>query len=119
MGKLNVGKVIAGGLLAGLVLNTFDFVDFLQFSVPSAADIIRDFLLGVVLVWWYAAIRPRFNAGPKTALIAGTGVWLTIEIAFLSVGLGLSSMASFARNSIVPLITVNIASVAGAWVYRE
>ncbi|HSE60477.1 MAG TPA: hypothetical protein VLA99_17380 [Nitrospiraceae bacterium] len=27
-------------------------------------------------LWLYAAIRPRFGAGPKTALYAGLGVWV-------------------------------------------
>ena len=33
------------------------------------------FLLGIVTVWLYAAIRPRFGAGAKTAVIAGLFVW--------------------------------------------
>src|SRR5205807_7274826 len=33
------------------------------------------FLVGFFAVWLYAAIRPRYGAGPKTALCAGAAVW--------------------------------------------
>ena len=33
------------------------------------------FLVGIFAVWLYAAIRPRYGAGPKTALCAGAAVW--------------------------------------------
>lgn len=31
---------------------------------------------GIVAVWLYAVIRPRYGPGPKTALLAGFTVWL-------------------------------------------
>ena len=33
------------------------------------------FLIGLFAGWLYAAIRPRYGAGPKTALCAGLFVW--------------------------------------------
>src|ERR1051326_6694782 len=39
-------------------------------------------LFGFALIWLYAAIRPRFGAGPTAAARAGIGVW------FLVIGLG-------------------------------
>ena len=44
----------------------------LCFSVLVAGS----FALGVLAVWTYAAIRPRFGAGPKTAVCAGFAVWV-------------------------------------------
>ena len=32
--------------------------------------VIVDFILGILTVWVYAAIRPRFGPGPRTALTA-------------------------------------------------
>ena len=37
--------------------------------------VVFGFGLGVMLVWVYAAIRPRFGAGVKTAICASTLVW--------------------------------------------
>ena len=33
------------------------------------------FLVGILAIWLYAAIRPRYGAGSKTALYAGAAVW--------------------------------------------
>src|SRR5688572_17716239 len=94
MGKINWGRVVLGGLLAGLVLNV---IDYLVYGVWLAADlnaamqalgksamtmstivwfIVFDFLFGIFLVWFYAAIRPRFGPGPRTAALAGVAIWV-------------------------------------------
>src|ERR671919_2983805 len=98
MGKINLQRVVLGGLLAGLVLNV---VDFLLYGVILADDInaamqalgkpamagssiavfvVLDFLYGIALVWGYAAIRPRFGAGPRTAVYAGLYMWVLIAL---------------------------------------
>src|SRR6267378_3620510 len=84
MTGINTGKVVAAGLLAGLVANAFDFVtntyilaadwqalatahnmDPAAMTSPAVAGtwIAVDFLFGLLLVWTYAAIRPRLGAG--------------------------------------------------------
>src|SRR5262245_36381973 len=89
MGKINVGRVVLGGLLAGLVFNVFEglvtplllgdlmtqSLAALGKSMPESAAMMAyyvglGFLWGIFGVWIYAAIRPRFGPGPKTALIA-------------------------------------------------
>ena len=86
MSGINIGKVVAGGLLAGLVLNVIDFViggflmadDFAANTVRLGLDpatqttpavaitwIAMDFVMGLVLVFTYAAIRPRFGPGAE------------------------------------------------------
>jgi hypothetical protein len=94
MGKINVGRVIAGGLVAGLIINIVESV--MNFTV--LADLMRDlnakmgvgepgggaiagyillgFVLGFLVAWTYAAVRPRLGAGPATAAKAGLVVWL-------------------------------------------
>ena len=51
------------------------------------------FLCGIAAVWLYAAIRPRFGAGLKTALIAGIAVWFFYRFlgAVAEMNMGLSS----------------------------
>src|SRR2546429_9951144 len=90
MGKINWGRVIVGGLLAGVVLNAFDYVYYgvvmksdmaaaMQAlgKQPQAIDppvpwfIFLDFIYGIGLLWVDAAIRPRFGAAPKTGGVAG------------------------------------------------
>src|SRR5213592_1582132 len=81
VGKINWGRVILGGLLAGLVLNVVDFVYYgmvmkqdmaaamQALGKPPIPDsmiwvfVVWDFVMGIGLVWLYAAIRPRFGPG--------------------------------------------------------
>ena len=89
MGKINMGRVVLGGLLAGLILNIGEYLinevilgkqysdalAALNRSFPMSAGsavfyILLFFALGVFTVWIYAAIRPRYGAGPMTAICA-------------------------------------------------
>ncbi len=79
------------------------------------------FAAGIIAVWLYAAMRPRFGAGPRTAITADTAVWLlayavaNAMMAFLHVfPLGLLVLVTA-----VGLLEVLIAATAGAYIYRE
>ena len=79
------------------------------------------FGLGFMLVWTYAAIRPRFGAGIKTAVCASTLVW---GLAYLYPNLFMIIINLFPRDMMVMatvwgLIEIIIAGIAGAWVYTE
>ena len=81
MGRINLGRVVLGGLLAGVVINLGETVLNLVVVAQEMEDslrarnlppvgggaiagfVITAFLLGIVTVWLYAAIRPRFGAG--------------------------------------------------------
>ncbi len=138
MGKINVGRVILGGLLAGLVINVVEYVlnvyvlaergnaalEKLGLSPPGPQQItwfvVTGFLIGIVLVFAYAAIRPRFGASAKTALIAGAIVWLVslfYGVGNLIVGIMPSDLALI--GFIVSLVELEIAAIAGAWLYKE
>ena len=89
---INMGRVLLGGLLAGLVINIGEYVlnDLLLVEEWAAVSealslpphegstilwfIIWGFVIGITMVWLYAAIRPRCGAGVKTAICAGLGV---------------------------------------------
>lgn len=48
--------------------------------------VINGFLQGIATVWIYAAIRPRFGPGPKTAAIAAFVVWALASFNAYDVG---------------------------------
>ncbi|WP_411891678.1 hypothetical protein [Yoonia sp. SDW83-1] len=76
---------------------------------------------GIVLVWLYAAMRPRFGAGPKTAIIAGLTLWF-IAWALLGVALTLTGAVApqlAGISAIWGVFELPIAALAGAWFYRE
>jgi hypothetical protein len=139
MGKINYGRVILGGLIAGLVLNIGEIVlnalilakdwdDALKaLNRPPMSGsspfvfIVLIFALGIVLTWLYAAIRPRFIAGPRTAICAGLVVW---TLAYAWPSLSAIPMDVFpARLLLISMIwgllEVPIAALAGCWFYRE
>ncbi len=95
MSTINMRRVIGGGLLAGLVINVVEFlVNGLWLAADWAAAMsalgksgeygvtqmvvfnLWGFAMGVFAVWLYAAIRPRFGAGPTTAYTAAVAAWV-------------------------------------------
>ena len=42
----------------------------------AAAQVLLFVVMGIGLIWLYAAIRPRYGPGPRTAAIAGFVMWL-------------------------------------------
>lgn len=139
MGKINWGRVIGGGLVAGLVISIGEFVlnepilgEQWAAAVESlglppmggqaiATFVIGAFLLGIAAVWLYAAIRPRFGPGPKTAVCAGLTVWF---FSYLYVSLGMMGMNLFPTNLLVigtlwGLVEIPLATLLGASLYKE
>src|SRR5207253_3004811 len=79
------------------------------------------FLVGIFAVWLYAAIRPRYGAGPRTALCAGSAVW---GLGYLLASVTTFVLHLFPRHLMaiglaVGLVEVLVGTLAGAWFYRE
>jgi len=79
------------------------------------------FLLGIAAVWLYAAIRSRYGAGPATAIRAGLATWaLAVFLANLgNYPLGLFPTRLLVISSIVALVEIVVATLVGAWLYKE
>src|SRR5262245_6886907 len=134
-----MGRVVLGGLLAGLIINISEFIlngvvyanemnaAMAALNKPPVAPsmiawfVLLGFGLGVVTVWLYAAIRPRFGPGVKTAVCASLMIW---GLAYLYPNLfmiitnilpsGLMTVAT-----IWGAVEIVIAGIAGAWLYTE
>lgn len=139
MGKINMQKVLVGGLIAGVFLN---IVDFVQFGVvlkdqmaatmqalgkPAMTNaqmpwfVVLDLVLGVFLVWLYAAVRPRFGAGPATAAKAGLGAWFVAGLlgTLFMWPMGLLPHSFMITTTLVSLVEWPLATVIGAKFYTE
>jgi hypothetical protein len=139
MGKINWARVIMGGLLAGVIINAAEF--FIQGVVlgraweaamkalgrppmGASADVIfvvGGFVAGISAVWLYAAARPRFGPGPKTAACTGFAFWV---IGYALPTLGQWAFKLFPGRLLIigllaGLVEIILASVAGAWLYKE
>lgn len=139
MGRINMGRVLLGGLAAGLVINLGEFVLNTQviatemsaylakigLSDPGGSAIgwfvIFTFALGIVTTWLYAAIRPRFGPGPKTALCAGLTVWFLAALypTLFFLVLGMMPAGALVTGLIWGLVELPLAAVVGAWLYSE
>lgn len=38
------------------------------------------FVMGIVLVWLYSTMRPRFGLGFKTSIISGLAIWFLVWV---------------------------------------
>ncbi len=139
MGKINLGRVLLGGLLAGVVLNLFEFVlhsivleedwqaAFAALGKPEPGSgaivifVVTLFAVGILAIWLYAGLRPRFGPGPGTAICVGLLVW---ALAYLVPALGNIALGIFPTGlmlipTAVGLVEVPLATLAGAWAYKE
>jgi hypothetical protein len=140
MGKINWGRVLLGGIVAGLVFDALEFgANFLSISTrfmeehgrlvhdyqPSggqfAVFLLWGFVIGLVSIWCYAAVRPRLGPGPKTALIVAVMLWvlwaLWMHLAMWAFGFfSLHLMLLYSGKLLVEQI---ITTMLGAWLYKE
>ena len=139
---INTQKVLIGGIAAGVVMNIIDFVVnkfFLGARMVAEADafkpgmsasmmttsvmvsyVIMDLVLGIALVWTYAAIRPRFGPGMKTATYVAVLFWILAGV-FLSGYLhnGMMSMGLWGAFAFFGLVNFLVSSWVGAKLYTE
>jgi hypothetical protein len=139
-GKINLGRVILGGLIAGVIINIVEglmngivlasqwseqMTSLNRSAAGSWKQIIAfnlwGFAAGILVVWLYAAIRPRMGAGPRTAMCAGLFCWAAIDgmgtavpvfLHIYRVDLGLIGVG-------YALVEMLVAAVAGAYFYKE
>ena len=139
---INTKKVLIGGFVAGVVMNAVDWIvngfilgarmkaesdafkpgmaDQMMSGSMMASYIVMDFLLGFALVWTYAAIRPRFGPGIKTASYAAVLFWILAGV-FLSgyLHMGMMSTGLWMAFAFFGLVNFLLSAWAGAKFYTE
>jgi hypothetical protein len=139
MGKVNWGRVLLCGIVAGTVytiLGVFLSYFALQetgFGQANLAgyrrapwNILSNFILnliaGVWTIWLYASIRPRYGPGLKTAVMAGVAAWLLIVVIVVQLA-SVQVIPLPLRALVIPaaafLLVWVVASTVGAWQYKE
>jgi hypothetical protein len=139
---INTSKVLVGGIAAGVVLNVIDWLTYTRVIVDRVTAeaeafkpglgtsmmagnaitiyVIQDFIIGILLVWLYAAIRPRFGPGPKTAVTAAIVMWLIVATIHAGdLPMGMTSTGLFGMEVIIGLVNLLIAAWVGAKLYTE
>jgi hypothetical protein len=141
MGNINWGRMILGGIVAGIILFIVDYIlngvilaqqwqdAMTALGKPAMTEsagtivmaIILNLVLGLAALWIYVGIRPRFGAGVTTAIYAGLAVWVVgylVTNLFLLIA-GLLPASILWTGIIVGVIQVPVATVVGAYLYKE
>jgi len=139
MEKINWRRVVLGGMLAGMVLALLDTIFLAIFRHPGLRTPIQGInpatngmvtalfnmfafiFLGILMIWSYAAIRPCFGPGPKTAVIAGFAVFLVAVSQLLLRVAMYDTVSDLPPGPMLPmlyLLTIVAGTQAGAWVYK-
>lgn len=139
MNRINFGRVLLGGIVAGLLMNLGEFIlngvvlhdqmqtDFKRMNLapPGNSFLVvavgLTFVFGIVAVLVYALMRTHLGPGPKTAIVVALIVWFcaamytgTINMVLLSVPAGTILLVNAWA-----LVEYTIAVLVGAALYKE
>jgi hypothetical protein len=139
---INTQKVVVGGIVAGVVMTVIGFISNMfilgarmkaesDAFKPGLADqmmqgpavitnIVMNLILGLALVWTYAAIRPRFGPGLKTATYVAVLFWILAGIFYSGyMHIGMMSAGLWWSFAFVGLVNFLLSAWAGAKFYTE
>src|SRR5712672_1411080 len=139
---INTQKVLIGGIAAGVVMNVVDFVsnkfilgarmmaesEAFKSGMTAAMSttsvmvsyVVMDLVLGILLVWTYAAIRPRFGPGMKTATYAAILFWILAGIFYSGyLHMGMMSTGLWMQFALFGLVNFLVSAWLGAKLYTE
>lgn len=132
-------RAVLGGLAAGLLYDVLELtvsrfivggqydaeLQAIRHTQPSAAGYVFfiswGFVIGLVGVCLYAAVRPRFGPGPRTAARVAFALWLVADLmpqmgqAFM----GIFTFPLMIKFTLQQLLFMMASVIFGAWLYRE
>jgi hypothetical protein len=138
--RINLPKLIVGGLVAGIVLNGIDYVvnnfvlaeawqhvaqghNFDASAMSGTAALITfiivDLLLGLLIAWTYAAIRPRLGPGASTSIIAGFAVWSAVTLIQVTYTGWFLSWDMLFKAAGLSLVAMVAAALCAGFLYSE
>jgi len=138
MSQINGKRVVLGGIVAAVIVNVGEGLlglllkrDYeaairalgirMEPDLAAFLPVAWSFVVGILAIWLYAAIRPRYGPGARTAVRAGLALWafstVTFSIAMASLRIFPARLMAIATAW--SLVEVIVAVLAGAWLYRE
>jgi hypothetical protein len=136
MSNLRWRRVLTSGVVAGLVWIILGSLVTAVLGRPFAAlpnnrlghpttgfvlsNILIDLVEGISMMWLYAAIRPRYGKGNRTATIAALAWWFIVTLGDAT----WCSFGLFPAYTVIPLIigtlpAVIVATLIGVRFYRS
>lgn len=140
MGDINTSRVLLGGLAAGVIIDVFEGLLYgvylakdweqIMTSINRSPVVTPNMIIvyniwglvtGLLLVWLYAAIRPRFGPGPNTAIKAAVALWL-VGYAMPTVGWIIPEIIPMNLACLmlgVAIVELIVAAMVGGAIYKE
>ncbi len=116
MSKINWSRVLSCGLLAGIIWvilgagvtallgREFAALPNNHLGTPTPGfllfNVVLDLLEGISILWLYAAIRPLYRPGVKTAVIAAFAWWFIVSLGDAT----WCSFGFFPPSTVIPLM---------------
>ena len=139
MNPINYGRVALGTILGGMIIAVLDAVVNGWLLMPWWSRVVaegvgkpetrgaialmmgKDVLIAFLLAVMYAAVRPRFGPGPRTAVLVGIAGWLLAYLPeFLDTAAWIRIPRSLAGISfLLGLVQCVGATLAAGKVYME
>lgn len=143
MGKINYGRVIVGGIVGGIVAASLDWFfngvllgqrwtdtvkalnhpdAFTAAPVTFLVGVYLIFIVGnILMIWMYAAVRPRLGAGVRTAVYVALVTW---ALGFVLPNSFWLLMGIFGRrllfySTLAGIVEVVVGAIIGAALYKE
>lgn len=115
--------IILGSLVTALLGRDFAALANNRLGAPTPSflvvNVVLDLLEGISILWLYAAIRPLYGPGAKTAGIAAIAWWFIVSLGDAT----WCSFGFFPPHTVVPLVigtlpAIILATLAGARFYK-
>ena len=119
-----ISWIVLGGIATALLAGDFAALPNNRLGAPTPGfilfNIMIDLVEGISILWLYAAIRPRYGPGAKTAIVAALAWWFIVSLGDAT----WCSFGFFPARTVVPLMigtlpAIILATLAGARFYRE
>lgn len=139
MKGVNVGRVVLGGLVAGLIMTVSEFVlneivlvevmaesfAAMNLAPPGGSTIglfiAMTFAMAITTVWLYAMLRSHSGPGPKTAICTGVIVWFLYGFLcnMFFWAMGMVPTGATITVWVWMLVEIPLATAAGAYLYKD
>jgi hypothetical protein len=139
---INAGRVVVGGLIAGVVRliggaviraliigplfleqikrNQPEMLAALESPAGRAQIVVLNLLMGIALIYMYAAMRPRFASRLATVVSAAIPAWLIASLVWgITAAMGFFSWPNVIVEALASLVMVLVAVYLGSSAYKD
>jgi len=120
LGGLGFGMVLGPRMNAEMDAKVAGMSAMMANGTNMGIQIASNFVVGLLLAWLYAAMRPRYGAGAGTAMRAGFAVWLCGALFYLHDAQGgMISWTSYLMAACMMIVVTGAGALTAGALYKE